>query len=305
MPTYNGVRYLREQLDSIFAQTMLPDEVIIVDDCSTDGTVDLLEEYAKEHPIVLLKNTENLGINANFTKGIGASKGDYIFLSDQDDVWLPTKIEKTYRKLVEIERHGMPACVSSHVYDVDANLQVYNTGVWDDSTDGSAVMKGFCSQGCTLGFNRLLADMVLPFPMQKNLMYDAILGIVSYLLGSRYVLGEKLMYYRHHSSNAVGQVSKYHQKISNKYQFYLFYDNTINKMALHLYKYILDTYGSQIDKNKVVILEAYIRLLNKDSYISRVFSMLSFPYFSIKERLANSALLTALTMVRKIRKDNI
>jgi glycosyltransferase involved in cell wall biosynthesis len=87
MPTYNGERFLREQLDSIYNQTIVPDEVIVVDDCSTDGTISILEEYKKKYGLKYWVNEKNLGYNKNFEKAISLCTGDYIALSDQDDVW--------------------------------------------------------------------------------------------------------------------------------------------------------------------------------------------------------------------------
>ena len=70
MPTYNGERFLREQLDSIYNQTIVPDEVIVVDDCSTDGTISILEEYKKKYGLKYWVNEKNLGYNKNFEKAI-------------------------------------------------------------------------------------------------------------------------------------------------------------------------------------------------------------------------------------------
>lgn len=94
MCTYNGERYLREQLDSIITQTYPVSELIIQDDCSTDGTRAILDEYAIRYSYIKIHyNTIQQGINANFISCIRKAKGDYIAISDQDDVWEPTKLE--------------------------------------------------------------------------------------------------------------------------------------------------------------------------------------------------------------------
>ena len=113
IPTYNGEKYLREQLDSIYRQTLVPDEVIAVDDRSKDGTVDILKEYADRYGLKYFVNEQNLGYNKNFAKGISLASGDYICLCDQDDVWMPEKVETLHKKLIEIENYE-PACVSSY-----------------------------------------------------------------------------------------------------------------------------------------------------------------------------------------------
>ncbi len=96
MALYNGREYLEEQLDSLLGQTVLPDEVILMDDCSTDDTVPYVRDYIARHGLSgkwkLFENPENLGYADNFHKAILHATGEYIFLADQDDVWLPEKI---------------------------------------------------------------------------------------------------------------------------------------------------------------------------------------------------------------------
>lgn len=100
MTTYNGERFLREQLDSILAQTVTDWELHVCDDCSTDSTCAILEEYAnRDSRIHLHLNEHNLGFKKNFEKAISFCIGEYIALSDQDDVWLPFHLEKLLANL--------------------------------------------------------------------------------------------------------------------------------------------------------------------------------------------------------------
>ena len=99
MCTYNGAsRHLREQLDSIFAQTLLPGEIVVQDDCSTDDTMQVLREYADRAPegvaMRIVQNTAQMGINANFFSAMRRAEGELIAVSDQDDIWMPTKLEE-------------------------------------------------------------------------------------------------------------------------------------------------------------------------------------------------------------------
>lgn len=108
MATYNGANYLAPLLDSLFQQTLLPTEVVVVDDCSKDSTIAILEKYAKKYPIKGYKNNTNLGVNKNFEKAVSLCSGDYILLCDQDDVWFPnnikTKINSLEKMLVLAEK---------------------------------------------------------------------------------------------------------------------------------------------------------------------------------------------------------
>ena len=96
MTTYNGERYIKEQLESIINQTRKVDEIIIFDDCSKDKTVQIIREAIKETEIkiFLTVNEKNVGYIENFRRAIEKSTGDYIFLCDQDDVWMNDKVEK-------------------------------------------------------------------------------------------------------------------------------------------------------------------------------------------------------------------
>lgn len=95
MATYNGEEYLREQLDSIIQQTYPIYEIIIQDDCSTDGTVSIVKKYIPKYPnIKLFVNEHNLGFNKNFKSACMKASGDFVAISDQDDVWFPDKIQK-------------------------------------------------------------------------------------------------------------------------------------------------------------------------------------------------------------------
>lgn len=94
MTTYNGEKYLHEQIDSILAQTIQNFELIICDDCSKDSTWDILSDYSQiDNRIQIFRNEENIGFKKNFEKALSLCQGDYIALSDQDDIWMPNHLE--------------------------------------------------------------------------------------------------------------------------------------------------------------------------------------------------------------------
>lgn len=95
MASYNGEKYIKGQLDSFLAQTRLPDELIITDDCSTDRTEVIVREFEEVAPfkVIFHRNEKNLGYCGNFNAALMKTTGDIVFLSDQDDVWFPEKIE--------------------------------------------------------------------------------------------------------------------------------------------------------------------------------------------------------------------
>src|SRR6056297_1133059 len=140
MATYNGHKYIKEQLDSILSQSRLPDEIVIVDDVSTDDTYSICEEYASldQVPIKLYKNDTNLGFTKNFERAISLCSGGIIFISDQDDVWKNNKIENMFRLFSEDKDVGMMYC---NAKVVDENLRLTEMTVF--STRGiSEIWKG-------------------------------------------------------------------------------------------------------------------------------------------------------------------
>lgn len=201
MPTYNGEKYIEAQLDSIYNQTMIPEEVIVVDDRSTDGTVAILERYKQKYGLKYYVNERNLGYNLNFEKAISLCSGDFIALCDQDDVWLPTKIERSYKKIVEFPPE-IPALVSSF-NSKDIRILEIGQGKIMKNRDWKYNFSIYTSQGCTLMFNKKLKEIALPIP--SNIMYDAYLGFTASLIGNRFYIGEQMMYYRIHEGNAYAQ----------------------------------------------------------------------------------------------------
>ena len=130
MCTYNGERFLQEQLDSFLAQTRLPDELVVCDDGSQDGTVAILEAFAAQapFPVRLFINPQNLGFSKNFEKAISLCQGDIIALSDQDDVWLPEKLEYFEKIFLDNPIIGLVFC---DAIMVDEDLNPLGYSVWD------------------------------------------------------------------------------------------------------------------------------------------------------------------------------
>ena len=209
MTTFNGERYLREQLDSLYVQTLLPSEVVVCDDGSTDGTLAILEEYHQKKGLTYFTNESSLGINRNFIKAIEMCRGDYVSLCDQDDVWMPDKIEQSYQVLSQWD--NVPAVVSTRRVDVNAQLEpivIPNYGFDQHLT--SSIVFNICSQGCTLMLNRRMVEVLLGIVEQYPELldcayYDALIGIIAASIGYKYNLPAPTLYYRHHTTNAIGK----------------------------------------------------------------------------------------------------
>jgi glycosyltransferase involved in cell wall biosynthesis len=205
----NGGNYLKEQLESIFNQSLLPNEVIVCDDCSTDNSIEILNDYKEKHSLKYYINKKNLGFVKNFEKAISICSGDYIALSDQDDVWLPKKIEILYDEMFECETTNpdKPIIVHHDVYIVDENLK--NSGIrflknkgkvsgLKDLLFGNSVVQGASSM-----FNRKLVEACFPLPDGIPL-HDLYMSYVCECFGIRKYISEPLMLYRQHPDNQIG-----------------------------------------------------------------------------------------------------
>ena len=202
LATYNGQKYIQEQLDSFILQTRLPDELVVCDDGSTDETIEILERFKKNAPfsVRIYSNNINLGYERNFEKVIERCDGEIIFLSDQDDAWFPDKIS-----IVEavFESHPNVLVVINNLDITDADLKPtgHNViGQLQASRILGADYKGFII-GCGTAFKSELRALILPIPALK-FGHDRWIHGVARSIGSRYVLQQSLQFYRRHGGNA-------------------------------------------------------------------------------------------------------
>lgn len=298
MPTYNGGKFLREQLDSIYAQTLLPDEVIVVDDCSTDDTIEILEEYRVKYGLKYFKNKKNLGYNKNFEKAITLCSGDYIALADQDDIWLPSKIEKCYNviKDADVNIPSLVSCFNSTNKDILVNSKTKDCGIigtWKHN------LSRYTSQGCTLMFNRKLLEYIIPF--QPNVMYDAYIGFVASLLGNRFYIGEQLMYYRIHGGNSFST-----NKLSIRERFKNNLSRAVpgwfTKDRFETLTIIKDKYKHLISADRIAYLNRVLRLYEVNNF-KRILLFNAIEEISLIQKLKTSLLLVVKIILNIGSKD--
>ncbi|MDE6297893.1 MAG: glycosyltransferase family 2 protein [Muribaculaceae bacterium] len=194
--TYNGERYVMEQLESILTQLGENDEVIIGDDGSTDGTLEIIDSFQDDRIKIFRNNFHNHILN--FEDCIKRAEGEIIFLSDQDDVWLPGKVETMTEALEDVDL----VCSNCYVTDGDLN----HSGelfFYDDPSKKPGVIKNFWHNqyvGCCIAFKRGLLRYALPFP--KGLItHDTWLGLVADVTGKSKFIGTPLILFRRHGNN--------------------------------------------------------------------------------------------------------
>jgi glycosyltransferase involved in cell wall biosynthesis len=201
MATYNGEKYLREQVDSLLAQSYPTLEFIFVDDASSDSSLAILQEYAsQDERIRLVTNPENQGLLATFETAIRAAKGEMIALSDQDDVWMPEKISLLAGA---IGSHSM-IYADSALTDAAGIVtgKFSNRNHLCDYPTGLHYVFGTKAMGHAMLFKREIIDIALPFP--DFVGHDFILGFAAAALHGVSYFPATLVNYRQHSSNTMG-----------------------------------------------------------------------------------------------------
>ena len=214
LPTYNGVLYLEAQIGSIYHQTLRPQRVLLRDDGSSDGTQALISQLQQRYGdwLQVLPADVNLGCVANVNRLLETTKAPYVALSDQDDLWLPQKLQLSLNRLQQLEQqHGAdtPLLVHSDLELVDQDgiplgcsylkrqrLDPLRTAPLDLAVTNVVT-------GCTVLLNRALLDKALPIPPQA-LMHDWWLALVTSVFGRIELLPQSTVLYRQHGHNVLG-----------------------------------------------------------------------------------------------------
>lgn len=215
MATYNGESYLSEQIESILGQTVQEFQLFIQDDGSSDATYEIAKSYQAKFPNKIFVKRNNVSTGAakhNFFSLMSKHQDDYIMLSDQDDIWLPDKIEKTLHKLQSLESDygkDVPIAVHTDLKVVDRDLRVLSES-FCNSANMDYSRKGFRYQlvqaimtGCTVMYNHALSKFFLKEP-EFMVMHDWWIMLTASAFGIVDNLNEPTILYRQHGNNAIG-----------------------------------------------------------------------------------------------------
>lgn len=202
--TYNGEKYIKEQLDSILCQLDSEDEVIISDDGSTDKTLEIINSY-QDKRIIVLKDKKFKSPIYNFENAIKSATGDIIFLSDQDDKWKKNKVSKIL-ECFEKDRDVTCVLTNADIIDENGNSKGYS---FFKKKQYFGVFKNIIKNnflGCTMAFVSNEKIKIFPFP-KKLPMHDWFIGLQHILKGKVVYLDENLIEYRRHNNNVTGEKS--------------------------------------------------------------------------------------------------
>lgn len=224
--THNGEKYIKQQLDSILSQLDQDDEVVISDDGSTDGTLSVINEIDDSRIIMYHYNQPSKTKHSheyvcrNFENALKHAKGDYIFLSDQDDEWMPNKVEVCMK---DLQDHDMVLHEFMHI-DENENVikPLHYNGIFRPH---NYLLRAGKHYGCAMAFRRSVLDYALPFP-KHLLLHDYWIGILAETIGNFYYEKQPLIKYRIHQQNTSGN--------HNPLWFMVYY--RINTMFMVLYR---------------------------------------------------------------------
>lgn len=278
LATYNGERYLREQMDSILNQDYDNWIVRACDDASTDGTYRILEEYQEKYPdkFILTKNDEGFGTaKKNFMHLIQNSTCDYVMCCDQDDVWFPNKIRVTLEAMKKKEQDDLPILIHTDLKVVDSELNVISESFFEHSNFrkefqlNEILIQNFVT-GCTMMMNRPMVRLMSRMEDCNHiLMHDWLASVLATAVGRVVFVDAPTMLYRQHAINSVG---------AKKYGFALF----VSKIReAKMKKSIMDTmvqadeiaklYRDILDEEKYQLIHQYATLLGKNKLQRIVF----------------------------------
>lgn len=210
--TYNGEKYLRKQLDSILEQTLAVDEIVVCDDQSTDGTLPILNQYKESFPHIfkIHVNEKTLRSVKNFEKSISLCENEIIFLCDQDDLWVPEKVEVILNQF-KISQDLQVIATNASIINDNEDLQKVST-IYDipsKSTKGLTEIlffhQNFCT-GATMALRKKFAKSLMPFPPENLYHHDEWIALNASLKNELLFLNDQLIKYRIHQNQLVGGV---------------------------------------------------------------------------------------------------
>ena len=204
MAVFEGERFVCQQLDSIFSQSLVPNEIIICDDSRNDKTYKAIKNIIEQHPEIIkyFKNETQLGVSKNFEKAVSLSSGDIIFLSDQDDVWMRDKIAELISSINASLDCGGAFC-NSELVDKDLNglgLTHFDLRAFRGDPSIDFFLKRVPAAGHNMAFKAELKDLLLPFP-DLNECHDTWIGLVIAATSGWTFTDETLTQFRQHDDN--------------------------------------------------------------------------------------------------------
>lgn len=298
LATYNGEKYIEQQLLSIINQTYTNLHIYISDDASIDNTVTIVKKYADLYPnkISLNINKNNIGYIANFNLLLSLCQENYIAFSDQDDIWEPNKIEIELNTLLRQESlykdkcimvHSDLSCINENNQEIYQSFFKHKLYHFSNKKSIGAII-GYCGvMGNTMLFNKKLKDLVGELPKDID-FHDYFIAIINECFGKRVTIKKPLVKYRMHANNYSANSNRKKETFSG-----LPYRNTKKNITL---SYIFNYPISNKDRK---IIEKFCKYLNSSNYSISTF------FFLCKNNIIKNSIFYRLKILKKIINKNI
>lgn len=283
LSTYNGVEFLTQQLDSLFAQVDTSFKIFVRDDGSQDSTLEVLQGY----DVKLLPSNINLGCKDSFSTllkfATTNSDADYFMFCDQDDVWYPDKVEKTLAKMksMEAEYSDIPLLVHTDLEVVDESLETIAPSMWQyehllpDKNTFSRLLIQNSVTGCSVMINRTLAEKSLTIP-SSAIMHDWWLGLVASQFGKIGFIAEPTIKYRQHGKNTIGskefKVNPLRTILGLVYSLVLRKQDYLKDIQVNIdqARSFLELFSDELDEKNKALLTDFISLEHKSFFQRRL-----------------------------------
>lgn len=277
MASYNGIKYICEQLDSIRTQTLAPDEVIICDDCSTDGTFEFCRDYITKYNLTgwkVFRNETNLRPSKNFREALSKCTGDYIFTCDQDDIWMNDKIQVMTQAMQA--NNNIKLLISNYIA-IDSNKQQIKVNLKNvNRNDGEIIhlpLKNCWLEnirpGCVMGFTREILEKFKIFDISNDL-HDSMLWNYAATTDSLYLINRQLIYFRRHENNATAAIHP-PLTIERKIMFLRTDLETYKSFAAHYKELGINETNRALLERKAIFIEQRINMLTRKNLFAIIY----------------------------------
>lgn len=272
LATYNGGKFLREQLDSLFNQTFQDFTILIRDDGSTDNTLQIIEEYQQKYSakiIILKDDKQNVGATQNFNLLLEKSSGDYIFFCDQDDVWLNEKMEFSLKKIQSLEDkdNRTPCMVYSDMKAIDEEGNIVAESVWQQLRlhpkyfTLNRLLAQNIPHGCTMVINKAMRNLAFPIP-KDAILHDHWMALLAVTTGKFVAVETPLVLLRNHSENVTRKKTSFTDKLNR------FAGNFLSKAEYEYFikirttqaKALLENHQNHLNKLQIETIQHFIQL---------------------------------------------
>lgn len=258
MSTYNGEKYLKQQIDSILSQSYQNWRLLVRDDSSSDNTLSILESYMHKYPnqvFLVDRGTPNLGSSKSFARLLDFVEGDYFMFSDQDDIWLPNKIEQTMIEMhkLELKYGNMPLMICCDAKCIDVNNEeicpsFYESQKFINTTDKDLKLLALnVVQGSTSLMNKKVLDYVKPIP--AYVLHDQWIAVITAHFGKVVYLHKQLLLYRQHDKNVLGALNVGLLYFANKIRHF--------KEQLQIYESFYNSLPFKVNVGYWILLKVY------------------------------------------------